>query len=176
MIFIETILKGAYIIELQRLEDERGFFARTWCEQEFQDHGLNPRLVQCSISFSAKRGTMRGMHYQISPHEEAKLVRCTMGVIYDVIIDLRPDSKTFKRWVAFELSAENRKTLYVPEGFAHGFTTLVDKTEVYYQMSEFFVPGSASGVRWNDPTFGIKWPVDISVISERDAQYPDFKA
>jgi len=174
MIFIETKLKGAFIIEPERMKDERGFFARTWCKREFEAHGLNSNLVQCNISFNKKRGTLRGMHYQVPPHEEAKLVRCTMGAIYDVIIDLRPDSQTFKQWISVELTAENRKMIYVPEGFAHGFLTLEDNTEVFYQMSEFYAPECARGVRWNDPAFCIKWPIDIRVISERDRQYPDF--
>src|SRR6266487_3389064 len=158
MIFIETTLKGAFIIEPERLEDERGFFARSFCRKEFEDHGLNPNLVQCSISFNKKKGTLRGMHYQISPHAEAKLVRCTMGAIYDVIIDLRPHLPTFKQWIAVELTAENRQMLYIPEGFAHGFQTLTDNTEVYYQMSQFYYPEYSRGVRWDDPAFGIVWP------------------
>ena len=174
MIFTETRLKGAFIIQPEKLEDERGFFARTWCKREFEDHGVNPNLVQCNISFNKKRGTLRGMHYQVAPHEEAKLVRCTMGGIYDVIIDLRPDSQTFKQWISVELTAENRKMIYIPEGFAHGSITIEDDTEVFYQMSEFYTPECARGVRWNDPAFGITWPIDIAVLSERDRQYPDF--
>ena len=176
MRFIETKLRGAFIIEPEPIEDERGFFARTWCRREFQAHGLNSQLVQCNISFNKKRGTLRGMHYQGPPHEEAKLVRCTRGEIYDVILDLRPSSPTFKEWVPVLLSAESRCMLYVPEGLAHGFQTLEDSTEVFYQMSEFYVPECAKGVRWNDAAFGIEWPeVANRVISERDLKYPLFR-
>ena len=174
MIFAETKLKGAFIIQPEKLEDERGFFARTWCKREIEAHGLNPNLVQCNISFNKKRGTLRGMHHQVPPHEEAKLVRCTMGAIYDVIIDLRPNSPTFKEWFSLELTAKNRKMIYIPEGVSHGFMTLDDNTEVFYQMSEFYAPECARGVRWNDPAFDIVWPGDVTVISERDNQYPDF--
>lgn len=175
MIFAETKLKGAYIIEPERLEDERGFFARTFCQEEFAAHGLRTRFVQCSISFNKKKGTLRGMHYQVAPHEEAKLVRCTMGAIYDVIIDLRPGSPTFTQWVAVELTAQNRKMLYIPEGLAHGFQTLEDDTEVFYQMSEFYHPECARGVRWDDPVFGIKWPkIHHRIVSEIDQRYADF--
>ena len=175
MIFKETKLKGAYVIEINPLEDERGFFARSFCAKEFKEHGLNQNIAQCNISYNGKKGTLRGMHYQAAPHEEAKLVRCTMGAIYDVIIDLRPDSATFKKWIGVELTKENRRMLYVPEGFAHGFQTLEDHTEVLYQMSEFHHPEWARGVRWNDPTFGIFWPVNVEIISIGDQQYPDFK-
>jgi len=174
VIFIETKLRGAFMIEPERLEDERGFFARAWCQREFESHGLSPRLVQCDISFNTKKGTLRGMHYQVAPHEEAKLVRCTMGAIYDVIINLRPDLPTFKQWVAVELTANNRRMLYVPEGFAHGFQTLVDHTEVSYQMTEFYHPESARGVRWDDPAFAIEWPLADPILSEKDRTYPDF--
>jgi dTDP-4-dehydrorhamnose 3,5-epimerase len=174
MIFKETKLKGAYIITIDPIEDERGFFARSFCVKEFEKYGLNPSITQCNISYNGKKGTLRGMHYQVPPHEEAKLVRCTMGAIYDVIIDLRPDSPTFKQWVATELLANNRRMLYIPEGVAHGFQTLEDHTEVFYQMSEFYYPECAKGVRWNDPTFGIFWPVDAQMISIGDQQYPDF--
>jgi dTDP-4-dehydrorhamnose 3,5-epimerase len=174
MIFKETSLKGAFIIDLERLKDERGFFARSWCQKEFETHGLNPRLVQCNVSFNKKKGTLRGMHFQVAPYEEAKLVRCTMGAIYDVIIDLRTDSPSFKKHIGVILNPENRTMFYTPEGFAHGFLTLEDDTEVFYQMSEFYDPGSARGVRWNDPAFGIQWPSEVKVISERDQTYPDF--
>ena len=175
MIFEETKLKGAFIIEPERLEDLRGFFARTWDPREFQAHGLNPRLAQCNISFNKKKGTLRGMHYQDSPFAEAKLVRCTMGALHDVIIDLRLDSATFKQHIGVMLTAENRKMLYVPEGFAHGFQTLEDNTEVFYQVSQFYAPEYARGVRWNDPAFGIEWPpADERTIIERDRNYPDF--
>lgn len=173
MIFTETKLEGVFIIEPERLEDERGFFARTWCQQEFEAHGLNARMAQCSISFNKKRGTLRGMHYQAAPHEEVKVVRCTMGSIYDVIIDLRKHSRTFKQWIAIELTAQNRVALYIPEGFAHGFQTLKDNTEVFYQISEFFVPDSSRGLRWNDPAFNISWPSVDRVISHKDQLYED---
>jgi dTDP-4-dehydrorhamnose 3,5-epimerase len=171
MIFAETKLKGAYLIDLDKHEDERGFFARSWSSDEFEKHGLNPRLVQCNISFNKKVGTVRGLHYQSSPYQEAKLVRCTMGSLYDVIVDLRSDSSTFKRWFSVELTAQNRRALYVPEGVAHGFQTLVDNTEVFYQMSEFFHPECARGLRWDDPALGIVWPVEEKIISTRDLSF-----
>ena len=174
MIFTETKLKGVFVIEPERLEDERGFFARTWCQREFEAHGLNQRLVQCSISFNKRKGTLRGMHYQVAPYEEARLVRCTMGAIYDVALDLRPASSTFKQWVAVELTSENRRMLYIPEGLAHGFQTLEDNTEVFYQMSEFYHPECAKGVRWDDLAFRIVWPSDVIVISDKDREYSDF--
>lgn len=174
MIFTETYLPGAFIVESERLADERGFFARAWCRREFEARGLNPRLAQCSISFNARRGTLRGMHYQAAPFEEVKLVRCTSGAIYDAIIDLRPASPTFKRHLSVVLSAENRAMLYVPEGFAHGFQTLVDGAEVFYQMSEFYAPDHARGVRWDDPAFGIDWPPAERIMADRDRLYPDF--
>ena len=175
MIFTETKLKGAFVVEVERLGDERGFFARAWCCREFEARGLNPRLVQTNISYNAKKGTLRGLHYQVAPHEEAKVVRCTMGAIHDVIVDVRPDSPTFRQWVAVELTAENRRMLYVPEGFAHGFQTLRDDTEVFYQMSEFFAPQAARGARWDDPAFGIEWPAaGRRIISAKDEGYPAF--
>ena len=175
MIFVESKLKGAFIIEPEKSEDERGFFARTFCQREFEDHGLNPKVTQCNISFNRKKGTLRGMHYQATPHEEAKIIRCTNGAIYDVIIDLREESSTFTRWMAAELTAENHKMVYAPVGFAHGFQTLEDNTEVFYQMSEFYYPEYARGVRWDDPKFDINWPVDNRIISKKDQQYNDFK-
>lgn len=174
MKFTETILKGAFVIEPERIADERGFFARTFCRKEFEAHQLNPDLAQCSISFNRRRGTLRGMHFQVAPHGEAKLVRCTHGAIHDVILDLRPQSPTFTRWVAVDLSAENRLMLYIPEGLAHGFQTLQDETEVFYQISEFYSPEHARGVRWNDPAFQIRWPIETSIISARDQSYGDF--
>jgi dTDP-4-dehydrorhamnose 3,5-epimerase len=176
MKFVETKLKGSFIIDPERLEDERGFFARSWCQQEAKQYGLEPQWLQCNISYNKSKGTMRGMHYQAAPFEEAKLVRCTMGAICDVIIDLRPDSVTFKKWTAVELSSENRRMFYIPGGFAHGFLTLQDNTEIFYQMSEFYAPAYARGVRWNDPAFGILWPTDIAVISDQDQNYPNFTA
>jgi dTDP-4-dehydrorhamnose 3,5-epimerase len=175
MIFTETPLKGAYIIDLQRLEDERGFFARAWCQREFKEYGLNPELAQCNISFNRRTGTLRGMHYQSAPHAETRIVRCTSGAIYDVIVDLRSQSATYKRWFSVELTAENRRMLYIPEGFAHGFITLRDDTEVFYQMTEFYAPEFARGVRWNDPAFGIEWPGEIQVMAEHDRLFPDFQ-
>lgn len=174
MIFTETPLPGVFVIEPERLEDSRGFFARTWCQREFLAHGLNPRLVQCSISFNQQRGTLRGIHYQIAPYEEAKLVRCTAGAIFDVIIDLRPQFSTFRQHFVINLTASNHRLIYIPEGIAHGFLTLENNTEVFYQMSEFYSPECTRGVRWNDPAFGIVWPATVAVISERDRTYPDF--
>jgi dTDP-4-dehydrorhamnose 3,5-epimerase len=172
MKFVSTTIEGAWLIEPDRLADERGFFARTWCAREFADQGLNPQLAQCNVSFSPKRGTLRGMHYQEAPHGEVKLVRCTHGAIYDVIVDLRPDSPSRLKWAAVELSAENRHALYIPEGLAHGFLTRSDNCEVFYQMSQFYYGPAARGVRWNDPAFGIEWPESPAVISKRDAEYP----
>lgn len=174
MIFIATRLYGTFIVEPERAEDERGFFARTWDCDEFETQGLKHRLVQCSISFNGKRGTVRGMHYQVAPYEEARLVRCTLGAVYDVAIDLRPTSATFKQWIAVELTAENRRALYVPEGLAHGFQTLAHDTEVFYQVSEFYHPEYARGVRWDDTTFGIEWPLRPSVISSKDRSFQSF--
>ncbi|MBF2048599.1 MAG: dTDP-4-dehydrorhamnose 3,5-epimerase [Elainella sp. C42_A2020_010] len=176
MLFTPVKLDGAYIIEPERFEDERGFFARTWCKREFMAHQLNPTLVQCNVSFNTREGTLRGMHFQLSPFAEAKLVRCTQGAIYDVIVDLRPDSDTFQQWIAVELTADNRKALYVPEGFAHGFQTLRDSTEVFYQMSEFYALEYAQGFRWNDPQFNIDWPKPVSVISKRDQDYANYSS
>ena len=176
MIFTETKLTGAYLIELDKHEDERGFFARSWCTDEFEEHGLNPRVVQCNISFNKKLGTLRGLHYQSPPYQEAKLVRCTMGALYDVIVDLRSDSSSFKKWFSVELTAQNRRALYVPEGFAHGFQTLVDNTEVFYQMSEFFHPECARGIRWDDAAFGIVWPAVEKIISKQDQDIPLWSA
>lgn len=174
MRFIKTTLVDAYLIEPEQISDERGFFARTWCQNEFASRGLRTNLVQCNISYNKIRGTLRGMHFQRQPNAEAKLLRCTAGAIYDVIIDLRQESSTFLSWAAFELTAHNRNALYVPEGFAHGFQTLADDTEVFYQMFNFFAPESAAGIRWNDPAFHIDWPLDISTISDKDRAYPNF--
>ncbi len=175
MIFAETELSGAFVVDLERREDERGFFARAWCAREFADHRLSARLVQCNLSFNRLRGTLRGMHYQVPPHAEVKLIRCTRGAIHDVIVDLRPDSPTYKEWLGIELSAENGRMLYVPEGFAHGYQTLADDTETFYQVSEFYAPGAEQGVRWNDPSFRIEWPLAVSSISEKDASWPDYE-
>ena len=175
MTFHETKLPGVFEVHLEPKSDERGFFARCWCEKEFASHGLNPKLVQCNDSFNRRRGTLRGIHYQVLPHSETKLVRCTTGAIYDVVVDLRPQSPTFKNWIAAVLTAANRHMLYVPEGCGHGFLTLEDETEVFYQMSEVYDAASARGVRWNDPAFQIAWPEAIAVISERDRTYPNFE-
>lgn len=175
MIFNETRLPGVFEIHLEAMADGRGFFARIWCQREFEAKGLNGRLVQCSLSFSRRKGTLRGMHYQVAPHAEAKLVRCNKGAIYDVVIDLRPQSPTFKEWIAVVLTAEKRNMIYVPEGCAHGFLTLEDESEVTYQMSDFWNAESARGIRWDDPAFGITWPDNAEVVSERDRAYPDFK-
>jgi dTDP-4-dehydrorhamnose 3,5-epimerase len=176
MLFTETSLKDVYIVDLVRHEDMRGFFGRAWCQQEFAEQGLNSQLVQCNISFNKKRGTLRGMHYQMPPHEEAKLVRCTRGAMYDVALDLRSHSPTFKNWLAVELTSENRRALYIPGGFAHGFQTLTDDTEVFYQMSEFYFPEAAQGIRWNDSAFQIDWPIVAPIISEKDSTYPDWSS
>ena len=173
MIFHKIGLEGALLVELQKREDERGFFARSWCRREFEEYGLETGLVQCNISFSPKMGTLRGMHYQQPPYAEVKLVRCTRGAFYDVIIDLRPNSPTFLQWHAVELTSENRYALYVPKGFAHGFQTLENNSEVFYQITEFYAPDWARGVRWNDPLFNIAWPLGVSMISPRDATYPN---
>lgn len=176
MKFEPTDIAGLYVIELDRLEDDRGFFARTFCDEEFGRRGLCTRFVQCNVSFNARRGTLRGMHLQRAPHEEVKLVRCTRGAVYDVVLDLRPASATFKRWQAFELTADNHRTLYVDSGLAHGFQTLEDDSELFYQMSARYDPPSAHGVRWNDPAFAIHWPLEAPMLSPRDAGYPDFDA
>lgn len=174
MKFLKSDLPGAVEIRLEPQADERGLFARAWCQEEFERHGLNSRLVQCNISYNERKGTLRGMHYQDEPFGEAKVVRCTAGAIYDVAIDLRAQSPTYRRWLGVVLSARERNMLYVPEGFAHGFLTLEDHTEIFYQMSEFYHPEAALGVRWDDPAFQIRWPGKIEVISERDRTYPDF--
>ena len=174
MKFHETKLPGVFEIHIEPKLDDRGFFARSWCRKEFEEHGLDPRLVQCNISVSKRKGTLRGVHYQTPPYAETKLVRCTRGAIYDVIVDLRPQSPTFKQWAAIVLTADKRNMAYVPENCAHGFLTLENETEVFYQMSEFYDSASARGVRWNDPAFGIAWPAQVEVISERDRTYPDF--
>jgi dTDP-4-dehydrorhamnose 3,5-epimerase len=175
MIFRESAIGDVWVIEPERHDDERGFFARTWDAGEFAERELNPRLAQCSISYNRVRGTLRGLHYQAAPYEEAKLVRCTAGAIFDVAVDLRRDSRTFAGWFGVELSAENRLALYIPEGCAHGFLTLDDDSEVTYQISESFVPDAARGVRWDDAAFGIEWPGEVVVVNDRDRTYPDFR-
>src|SRR2546423_3822794 len=176
MIFKSTRLEGAFIMELEKFEDERGFFAHGWSQKELGEHGLETPLAESAISFNKKRGTLRGMHYQAPPHEQVKIVRCTMGSLYDVIVDLRPSSATFKQWAGFELSARNRLMLYVPKGLAHGFQTLADETEILYHMSHVYTPESTRGVRWNDPAFGITWPDAEQTIIARDRDYADFAA
>ncbi len=172
---LETKLKGAYIIELEKLEDNRGFFARTWDKKFFEERGLNSDLVQMSFSYSKKKGTLRGMHFQVEPFKETKIVRCLRGKIFDVIIDLRKESDTYKEWINVELDdKQNRKMLYIPEGFAHGFQTLEDDTEVFYQMSNWFSPEHAKGIKWNDEEFDIKWPIQNVIISDKDKMYEEF--
>jgi dTDP-4-dehydrorhamnose 3,5-epimerase len=174
MIFTQTPLLGAYSIDVEKHADDRGFFGRSWCINEFNDNGLSTKMAQCNISLNYKKGTLRGMHFQTAPFMEAKLVRCTRGAMYDVIIDMRKESKTFLKWFGAELTSENYRMLYVPERFAHGFQTLEDNTEVFYQIAEVYSPTHARGVRWNDPAFGITWPLPVSTMSERDSTYPDF--
>ncbi len=174
MIFTETILNGSYLIDMEPVEDERGFFSRSFCRKEFSSHGLKTNIAQCNVSFNKKKSTLRGMHFQIPPKAEAKLVRCTRGAIYDVIIDLRPQSVTYCKWAAFDLTAQNCKALYIPEGFAHGFQTAEDNSEVFYQMFETYAPDYAAGVRWDDPAFGITWPLNNPIMSEKDLRYPLF--
>lgn len=175
MIFTETKLTGVFIVELERYEDERGFFAQSWTQRDFAARGLDSRLVECNISYNKKRGTLRGMHFQLAPYSQGKLVRCTAGAIYDVAIDLRPGSPTFKEWTAVELTAENRIMLFVPGGFAHGYQTLVDHAEVLYQATNVYAPEYAGGVCWDDPAFNICWPdVGERTINERDRTFPPF--
>ena len=175
MIFSKTKFEGVFVIELEPIKDERGFFARSWDTKIFQEKNLNSAIVQCNISISNKKGTLRGMHYQTSPYAEVKIIRCTQGSLYDVIIDLRPNSKTFKKWFGIELNPENHKSLYVPEGFAHGHQTLKDETELFYQVSQVYMPKYEGGVRWNDPNFQIKWPIKDPTISEKDSSWKDFQ-
>jgi len=174
IIFKETKLKGAFVIEPEKFADQRGFFARSFSKQEFLEHGLRAEFVEAGISFNLRKHTVRGMHFQVPPHPQAKLVRCTHGAIYDVMIDLRPDSQTYKQWFAQELTPQNRLMLYIPEGFAHGFQTLEDESEVFYHLSGGYAPVSERGVRWNDPAFAINWPeTERIIINERDRAYPD---
>jgi len=173
MIFTESPLAGAYCVDIEQASDDRGFFARSYCAQEFVRHGLAATTQQCSVSFNVRKGTLRGLHFQAAPHDEEKLVRCTAGAIFDVIVDLRVGSPTHRGWYGTELSAANHRALYVPKGFAHGFITLCDDSEVYYMISVAYAAGSARGLRWNDPAFGIRWPFEPTVISARDAAYPD---
>lgn len=174
MRFFETELKGAFVLEINQLTDERGFFGRSWCKREMEEHGLNGNVVQANTSFSKTKGTLRGMHYQKHPHEETKLIRCTKGAIYDVIVDLRKDSPTYLQWFGIELSEGNYKMLYVPEKFAHGFITLTDDAEVTYLVTQFYTPGAEAGLRFNDPKLNIDWPLEATVVSEKDRNHPDF--
>ncbi len=174
MDFAQTKLPGVFEVRLQPHADQRGFFARSWCQKEFATNGLNSSLAQCSVSFNKLKGTLRGMHYQVAPYREAKLVRCTRGTVYDVVLDLRPDSPSYKQWTSVVLSSEERNMVYVPEGCAHGFLTLDDDTEIFYQISEFYAPEAARGIRWNDPAFRISWPIPVEVISDKDRSYPNF--
>ncbi len=174
MLFSDAGLAGVYLLDLERQQDERGFFARTFCEREFAAHGLSTRYPQCNLSFNLRRGTLRGLHYQAAPHREAKIVRCSRGALHDVVVDLRPGSPSHGRWVAFLLDAESRRAIYVPPGCAHGFITLQDETEVLYHMGELYVAEAARGVRWDDPAFAIRWPLPPVVISARDRAYADF--
>lgn len=174
MKFIETELQGAFVIELEKITDSRGYFSRCFCIEEFKKHGLNPDIKQCNTSYNINKGTLRGLHFQGKPKSEAKLVRCIRGSVYDVIVDLRQGSTTFLQWFAVELNESNSRMLYVPEGFAHGFQTLEDNVEMQYQMSEFYTSELASGIRWNDPNIKIKWPLPDPFLSEKDNSYPDF--
>lgn len=176
MYFNKGKIKGSYIIDIEKYGDERGFFGRAFCQQEFEEHGLAQEMVQTNVSFSKQRGTLRGLHYQTKPYREAKLMRCTRGAIYDVIVDVRLNSPTFKQWMGVELTVDNYRMLYVPKGCAHGFITLEDDTEALYQVSAFYTPDHEKGVRYNDPSIGIEWPIDVEVISEKDLQWPDFGA
>jgi dTDP-4-dehydrorhamnose 3,5-epimerase len=174
MIFTETKLKGAYIIDVKRIEDERGFFGRSYCKNEFEEFGLNTNAVQANVSYNKNKATLRGMHMQLAPYGETKLVRCTRGAIYDVIVDLRENSQTFKQWIGVELTADSYRMLYVPEGFAHGFITLENNTDVTYQVTQVYTPGAERGFRWDDPAFNIQWPITPLIISEKDKAHALF--
>lgn len=174
MIFTKTKIEGAYLLDVKQIKDERGFFGRSFCQTEFEQHGLNPKVVQVNVSSNFKKGTLRGLHMQVKPAEESKLVRCTKGAIFDVLVDLRPQSSTFMQWYGVELTAESFQMLYVPEGCAHGYLTLVDETDVMYQVSEFYTPAAERGFQWNDPAFAITWPVEPQVISQKDQAQPLF--
>ena len=174
MIFTETKLKGAFVIEIKKIGDDRGFFGRSWCKREMEEHGLDTTIAQINTSFSKFKGTLRGLHFQIAPYQECKMIRCTRGAIFDMIVDLRPDSPTFLHWVGEELTADNHKALYSPRGFAQGFITLTDDTEITYFTTDFYAPGMDRGVRWNDPRIGITMPLQPVVMSEKDQTWPDF--
>lgn len=172
MLFTETAIPGVWVIDVERHEDERGFFGRMWCRSEFEDHGLNPRVAQANVGYSKERGTLRGLHYQAAPHEEAKYIKCTHGAVFDVAVDLRAGSPTLHRWFGIELNDRNRTMLYVPEGCAHGYMSLTDDAEILYLTSEDYAPDAAGGARWDDPAFGIEWPINVEVISEQDRRWP----
>ena len=174
MIFQETRLKGAFIVDVKRHDDNRGSFARTYCQREFKEQGLVPEVVQANMSTNKIKGTLRGLHYQKDPHQETKLIRCIKGALYDVIVDLRPRSPTYKEWIGVELTEHNQRALFVPKDFAHGFVTLVDDTTAFYMASQYYSPGAESGIRWNDPSLKIKWPVEPRCISEKDSAWPDY--
>lgn len=174
MIFRETGLAGAFLVDVERIEDHRGFFARVWCREEFVSRGLVPEMVQANMGYSRKGGTLRGLHFQIHPHEEVKLLRCTRGAVHDVLVDLREESPTYMHWEGFDLTEENRKMVYVPEGFAHGYLTLSDHTEIHYQTSRFYSPRHARGIRFDDPAFNIKWPGPVDIVSDADRNWPDY--
>jgi dTDP-4-dehydrorhamnose 3,5-epimerase len=176
MQFTETGLEGAWIVDVEPMSDDRGFFGRTWCAKEFAEHGMVADMAQCNVSYNHRKGTLRGLHYQVPPAAEAKFVRCTAGAVHDVIVDVRPGSGTYLQWVGVDLTAENRRALYVPPMFAHGYLTLTDGAEVIYQVSEFYTPGAERGARYDDPAFGIDWPVAIEVLSEKDAGWAPFEA
>lgn len=175
MIFKETPVQGAFVIEVARIGDARGYFGRLWCEKEFQDHGLVSQIKQVNVGFSPLSGTLRGLHYQVAPHEEVKIVRCTRGAVYDVVVDLRPDSRTFCNWYGVELNSKNTSMLYVPEGCATGYLTLEDDSEIYYMTSAYYAPDAATGVRYDDRAFGIEWPGEIKVLSDNDTSWPSFE-
>jgi dTDP-4-dehydrorhamnose 3,5-epimerase len=175
MLFAETRVRGAFVVDVEPIEDERGFFARSWCRDEFETRGLNPCVVQCNVSHNRLAGTLRGIHFQAAPHQEAKLVRCTKGAIYDVVVDLRKGSETFLQHEGVVLNDDNRRALYIPEGCGHAFLTLADDTEVFYQMSQFYAPAAGRGLRWDDESLDIRWPHPVRVISERDRTYPDLE-
>ena len=175
MRFTESKIPGAWIIDITPIPDRRGFFAMTWLPEQFRERGMNPALAQCNLAFNHQRGTLRGMHFQLAPHAQAKIIRTTRGALLDVIVDLRPDSPAFKQWDAVELTADNHRMLYMPEGVAHGYVTLEDNTEAYYHVSSAWVPAAESGVRWNDPAFAIQWPFEPAVVSDRDAAWPDYR-
>jgi dTDP-4-dehydrorhamnose 3,5-epimerase len=170
--FTETPILGVWVADVDRIEDERGFFGRMWCQREFAEHGLNSEMVQANVGYSKRRGTLRGLHYQAAPHEEAKFIKCTQGAIFDVAVDLRSDSSTFREWFGTELTDRNRTMLYVAEGCAHGYIALTEDAEIFYLTSEFFVPSAARGVRFDDPAFAIEWPIEVEVISEQDGSWP----